>query len=206
MRSGADTSSGMDDAFSLVASRMPRSRRLSRFDVRLIVLGVVATLMIVTFAAFVVTQQRAADARRASTLAEQRAAETARAERVASTEVATAPDAEGAVVSTVLDRQAKDAAAAALDAATRVAVEAGLDAATTARLSAAAPNLLFVDGVSTTPSVVSVYSGTAGWAAAVHGGGDTCFWVARTPDGRDRYGSGSPCSGIAALAADEPSW
>jgi type II secretory pathway pseudopilin PulG len=196
----------MDDAFSLVASRMPRSRRLSPFGVRLIVLGVVATLLIATFAAFVVSQQRAADARRASALAEQRAADTARTQAAAAAATATVPGSDGAVVADVLDRQARDTAAAALAAATRMAAGAGLDAATTRGLSATEPDLLFVDGPSTAPSVVSVYAGTAGWAAAVRGGGDICYWVARTPDGRDRYGTGTACTGLAALGADQPAW
>jgi hypothetical protein len=192
----------MDDAFSLVAARMPRSRRLSPFDVRVIVLGVVATLLIATFAIFVVSQQRAADARRANALATQRAAETARAQATVAT---TAPAADGVVVAGMLDRQAKDAAVGALEAATRLAAEAGPNAVTTASLSATQPGILFVDGPSTAPSVVSVYAGPAGWAAAVHGG-DTCYWVARAPGGRVRYGSGTGCTGLAALAADLPSW
>ena len=66
--------------------------------------------------------------------------------------------------------------------------------------------LLYVDGPSTAPSIVSVYNGSAGWAAAVHGAGDTCFWVAVTPEGLTRYGTGSVCTGMAALAADRPAW
>jgi hypothetical protein len=194
----------MDDAFKLVAARMPRSRRLSPFEVRLLVLAVVATLLIATFASFVMAQQRAADARRATALAGQQAAEAARAQQVSATASAAAPD--GTAVADQLDRQARDAASAALDGATRMAGGAGLDAATTAGLSAMAPDLLFVDGPSTAPSIVSVYVGSGGWAAAVQGGGDTCYWVARTPDGRDRYGTGSSCTGLAALAADQPSW
>jgi len=196
----------MDDAFSLVASRMPRTRRLSPFDARLIVLGAVAALLIATFAAFVVSQQRAADARRASLVSEQRAADTARVQPGAVEATASPPGADGAVIADMLDRQARQTAAAAFDAATRMAAGAGLDAATTAGLSVAEPDLLFVDGPSTAPSVVSVYVGTAGWAAAVHGGGNACYWVAIAPDGRDRYGTGTACTGLAALGADRPAW
>jgi hypothetical protein len=195
----------MDDAFSLVAACMPRSRRLSSFDVRVIVLGVVATLLIATFAVFVVSQQRAADARRAAALATQRAAEAAHVQTALADVATTAPAADGAVVAGMLDRQAKDAAVGALEAATRLAAEAGPNAVTTASLSATQPGILFVDGPSTAPSVVSVYAGPAGWAAAVHGG-TTCYWVARAPGGRARYGAGTGCTGLAALAADLPSW
>ena len=195
----------MDDGFSLVASRMPRARRLTSFDVRVLVLGTVAALLIAVFAGFVISQQRAADARRASALEAQRAAETARATQ-APAATATAPHADDATVANMLDRQARDAATAALDAATQLAARSGVDAATIAALSTTAPDLLFVDGPSTAPSVVSVYVGSAGWAAAVRGSGDTCYWVARTTDGRDRYGRGATCTGLAALAADQPAW
>ena len=68
------------------------------------------------------------------------------------------------------------------------------------------PSLLFVDGPSTGPSVVSVYAGAAGWAAAVGGAHGTCYWVAVALDGRTRYGTGTPCTGMAALAADRGAW
>jgi hypothetical protein len=196
----ADTSSGMDDAFSLVAARMPRSRRLSPFDVRLIALAVVAALLIVAFAAFVVAEQHVADVRRAATVEAQHAAEAARADAAA----VAMPSVDGSAVIDGLDTQAQESATAALHAAT--AMTDGLDAATPAALSALEPDLVFVDGPSATPSVVSVYVGTAGWAAAVHSGADTCYWVARTAGGHDRFGTGAACTGLAALAADQPSW
>ena len=46
----------------------------------------------------------------------------------------------------------------------------------------------------------------AGWAAAVHGAHATCYWVAVDADGRTRYGTGSACTGMSALAADRPAW
>ena len=73
-------------------------------------------------------------------------------------------------------------------------------------MSQAERTLLYVDGPSTAPSVVSVYAGTAGWAAAVRGGDHRCYWVALTPEGRTRYGTGTPCTGTAALGADRPAW
>jgi hypothetical protein len=197
----------MDDAFSLVASRMPRTQRLTPFDVRALALGVVAALLIAVFAVFIVTQQRAADARRAHILAEQRA--------VATAEPAPGPTvgteggstvADGAAVASLLDRQARDAAERALAAATTLGGAQGVEGATPAALSAIEHGVLFVDGPSTAPSVVSVYVGPGGWGAAVHGGDDRCYWVARSAAGRDRYGTGTVCTGLAALAADQPSW
>ncbi len=54
--------------------------------------------------------------------------------------------------------------------------------------------------------MVSVFAGTTGWAAAVQGSANACYWVALAADGQVRYGEGSPCTGMAALAADERSW
>ncbi len=54
--------------------------------------------------------------------------------------------------------------------------------------------------------MVSVFAGTTGWAAAVQGSANASYWAALAVDGQVRYGEGSPCTGMAALAADERSW
>jgi hypothetical protein len=196
----------MDDAFRLVASQMPRTRRLTPFEVRAIALLVVAAMLLASFAAFVVHQQRAADARRAQAIARQQAADLASAQQTQDAALAEGMAADGATVEGLLDREARDAATAALVTAMRLAEAHGADAVTAAALSATDPDVVYVDGPSTAPSVVSVYAGPAGWAAAVHGGGDTCLWVAFSAPGRDRYGAGTTCTGVAALGADNPSW
>jgi Tfp pilus assembly protein PilW len=188
----------MDDAFRLVAAQMPRTRRLTPFDVRLIALAVAVVLLIAVFSTFLVSRQRVADAERARAIANQRAAE-----------LATTQDAStigGATPARLLDGQAREAATAAVSAATAIATAHGATAATAAALSGVDHDLVFVDGPSTASSVVSVYAGSAGWAAAVHDGGDGCVWVAFTQPGRERYGTGTACTGVAALAADSPSW
>jgi hypothetical protein len=196
----------MDDAFRLVASQMPRTRRLTPFEVRAIALLVVAGVILASFAAFVVHQQRAADARRAQAIARQQAADLASAQQSEEAALAEGIAADGATFEGLLDREARDAATAALASAIRLAGAHGADAVTAAALSAADPDVVYVDGPSTAPSVVSVYAGRAGWAAAVHGGGDTCLWVAFSAPGRERYGAGTTCTGVAALGADNPSW
>lgn len=195
----------MDDAFRLVASQMPRTRRLTPFEVRAIALLVVAATLLASFAAFVVHQQRAADARRAQAIARQQAADLASAQQTQEAALEGIA-ADGATVEGLLDREARDAATAALASALRLAAAHGADAVTAAALSAVDPAVVYVDGPSTAPSVVSVYAGRAGWAAAVHGGGDTCLWVAFSAPGRERYGAGTTCTGVAALGADSPSW
>jgi len=167
----------------------------------------VVGVLIAGFATFVVDQQRAADRRRAATVATQQAEQHAQAQAVAA--LGGAPDdgtASPAAVGGVLNRQARDAAALALTVAAQIASGSSYDDARPAALAAHDQSLLYVDGPSTAPSIVSVYNGAAGWAAAVRGAGDTCYWVAVTPEGLTRYGTGSDCTGMAALAADRPAW
>jgi hypothetical protein len=194
----------MEDAFSLVASQMPHARRISPFGTRVAVTLVLAHTLLASFAMFVSGQQRAADARRASMAAQQEAAR--RAEARPPADGATSLAADPATVADLLDQRAQGVARAALHAATQVAAASSLEQVTPATLSSADRDLMFVDGPSSAPSIVSVFSGAAGWSAAVHGSGSTCYWVALGASGRPRYGTGSPCTGIAALAADRAAW
>ena len=197
----------MDEAFSLVAARMPPTRRLSSFAVRVVAMLIVVVLLIAGFGAFVVSQQHAADRRRSALVTTQEAARDAQAQPRAVAVGGTPGEAVAATgaVAELLDGQARDAATAAVAVAAEIAAGSSYDAARPAALAAHDQRLLYVDGPSTAPSIVSVYNGAAGWAAAVRGA-ETCFWVAVTPDGRTRYGAGAVCTGMAALAADRPSW
>ena len=167
----------------------------------------IVAVLIAGFTTFVIDQQRAADRRRATMLATQQAEQDAQAHAVAT--LAAAGDgmtATPGAVDVLLNRQAREAAGQALTVAAQIAVGSSYDEARPAALAAHDQGLLYVDGPSTAPSIVSVYNGAAGWAAAVHGAGDTCFWVAVSPEGLTRYGTGSACTGMAALAADRPAW
>jgi hypothetical protein len=199
----------MDDAFSLIATELPRPRRVSPFGLRVAV-GCVLTLMLtVTFATWVVGQQRAADARRSAAMAAQVAAREAEARAVAlqATATVTAPiRASRRVVDDLLDGRARDAAAAALAAAIQTARTSSLDAAGAGSLAAVDGDVLFIEGPSTGPSVVSVFASAAAWSAAVQGSEGACYWVALSPSGTARYGTGNRCTGMAALAADRDSW
>lgn len=197
----------MDDAFRMVAARMPRTRRLTPFAARAVALLVVMGLLIAAFAMFVVSEQRAADARRGQIAATQRAQAEAEAQAAAAQIGASDPDtADPATVGNMLDATAQAAATAALDAARQIAASGPIADAAPNALTTIAPTLLYIEGPSTGPSVVSVYAGAAGWAAAVRGAKATCYWVAVAADGRTRYGTGSACTGMAALAADRPAW
>jgi hypothetical protein len=196
----------MDDAFRMVAAHVPRTRRLTPFAARALALLVALGLLVLWFSMFVVSAQHDADARRAQLAATQRAEAAATAQAAASIETAVPATPDAGAVGTMLDTRAQSAATAALDAARRVASSGSVVDATPNALTPLDPTALFVDGPSTGPSVVSIYAGAAGWAAAVHGAKDTCFWIALTTDGRTRYGTGEACTGMAALAADRPAW
>jgi hypothetical protein len=197
----------MDDAFRMVAARMPRTRRLTPFAACATALLVVLGALLVVFASFVASEQRAADARRTELEATQHADAEAQA-RAAAAQIGAAdpgtPDA--ATVRGMVNGRAQEAATTALDTAQRFAATASIDGATATEISPLESSLLFVDGPSTGPSVVSVYAGAAGWAAAVGGAHRTCYWVAVALDGRTRYGTGTPCTGMAALAAARSAW
>ena len=197
----------MDDAFSLIAAQMPRTRRVSPFALRAAVAIALVGMLITSFAMFVAGQQSAADARRAALTAEQIAAREADARAAALAEVSPSSiRPQGVAVDRLLDAQARDAAEVALETATQIVSATSIDRAIPEALAAANHDVVFVDGASRGPSVVSVFASTTGWSAAVHGSGDGCYWVALGADGQIRYGVGSPCTGMAALAADRRSW
>jgi hypothetical protein len=197
----------MDDAFRMVAAQMPRTRRLTPFATRVLALVVVIGLLVAAFALFVTSAQRTADARRAQLEATQRDEALAQAQAAAAEMGSADPGtADPTAVGNMLNANAEQAATEALDAASRIAADGSIAEAVPNALTAVAPSVLFVDGPSTGPSVVSVYAGAAGWAAAVRGAHTTCYWIAVAADGRTRYGTGSACTGMAALAADRPAW
>ena len=53
---------------------------------------------------------------------------------------------------------------------------------------------------------VSVYATATRWGAAVAARPGACFYIARTAGGLVRYGSGTTCSGRAALSAADDAW
>jgi hypothetical protein len=78
--------------------------------------------------------------------------------------------------------------------------------ASTDAMAEAVPELIFVDGPSTASAIVSVTADAHAWAGAVMGGDGTCFWVTVTSTGAARYGTGSECTGEAAITAIDLAW
>jgi hypothetical protein len=201
----------VSDTFTFIAPVMPR-RHADPFAVKLATFGVVLLLLISGFATFVVAQERSADARHAALEAVKRAQEQADAGRLASipdAAVAADPVVAGPVpggVAKLLDGQARDAAERALALARGALGRGDLAAAGAAQLADADQILLFVDGPSTAPTIVSVAVSGGIWAAAVMGLSGACYWVSIDAQGVVRYDRSRACSGHAALAAADPTW
>jgi hypothetical protein len=200
----------VSDTFTFIAPVMPR-RRTDPFAVKLAAFGVVLLLLISAFATFVVAQERSADARHAALEAGTAAEQQANADRLASIPAAasTDPVVTGPVpggVAKLLDGQARDAAERALALARGALGRGDLGAAGAAQLADADPTLLFVDGASTAPTIVSVTVSGGVWAAAVMGPSGRCYGVSLDPHGVVRYDRSRPCTGQAALAAATAAW
>ena len=84
--------------------------------------------------------------------------------------------------------------------------ERGDYTADAATLSGFDPGLHFTPGPSSDPTTVSYAAGPDGFGAAVASDSGTCWWLSLDADGVTAYGSGSPCTGQAAMAASDASW
>ena len=180
----------MSDTFTFIAPVMPR-RHVDPFAVKLVTFGVVLLLLVSAFATFVVAKERSADVLHAALEAQERAQEQAKADRLAAIPepaagvpdpITTGPVPAG--VAKLLDGPARDAA----------------------QLADADPTLLFVDGPSTAPTIVSVAVSGGVWAAAVMGLSGACYGVSIDAHGAVRYGHAGACTGRAALASAQTAW
>ena len=180
----------MEDSFGFVAPVMPR-RTVHPLALRAAVLAAVVVAVFGALGAFVVSQEHAADARRA-VLATQVAAAEAREAQEAAATAATAS----------IDDPIEMAARGAADDALALALAIpDLGEAGPAALARTRSPYTFVDGPSTAPSVVSVAATDDAWAAAVMGAGN-CVWIRLSADGVVARDRGTECTGAAALRAD----
>ena len=179
----------MNDTFSFHAPAEVFRRRLDARWVRIGIVGLLVVVAMSSFARWVVASERTADLRREAAL-------TALRRPASSSAPAPVED----------DDLAKAAATTALTIARGVFAETGsFSDASTAVLAAEQPDLIFVDGPSAAPAIVSVDARPDAWSAAVMGDAG-CVWVAVTADGLIRYGDGTECTGTAAAAADRATW
>jgi hypothetical protein len=75
-----------------------------------------------------------------------------------------------------------------------------------ATLAAYDPELRFTSGPSQDPGTVSYAVNGGTFGAAVLSESGTCWWAKIGTDSVTTYGSGTPCTGSAALAASAASW
>ncbi|HEX4941236.1 MAG TPA: hypothetical protein VFW51_01790 [Actinomycetota bacterium] len=177
----------MDDSFTY-RTTLPQRLRVEPWLIKGAVVLVVLALGIGLFARWVVASERASLAR-----GHQRAMPSMSVGHLRGSEP----------VGT--DAEAEEATRIAL-AAARVALagSGSFLAAEPARLSALQPGFTFVDGPSTTSTIVSVAADRRVWAAAVLGPSGTCFWVRAHRDGAVETGTSSTCTGTSVLALRSP--
>ncbi len=191
----------MDDTFTFVAPVLPR-RQVDPFALKLAIAATAFVALVGSFGSFVVGRERAADGERAALEASVVAEEQARVEMLLSE----APGSDATVAANAADEPARQAARRAAELAVAATTAGSYALAGPAQLTTGEPTLLFVDGPSTTPTVVSVVAERDAWGAAVMGSSGTCYWIAVAGGGATTYGTGSTCTGVAALAAAATSW
>jgi hypothetical protein len=189
----------MDDTFSFSAPPVPLRRRTDPRAVKLALLGVVLMTGLVVFSRWVVDSERRSEAKAAAAaVGDSRAVGLiGGAEEVAAVQESSLP---------ALDVPARADARTAL-ATARVAARgrATLADAGPGQLAAIDRSLIFTDGPSPAPGIVSVAIEGHSWSAAVMGASGTCYWLKLGPNGV-AYATGSLCSGTAALAAGDSHW
>lgn len=170
----------MDDTFAFVAPVMPR-RRVNPLALKAGAASAAFVALVGAFGAFVVSHERAADMRIESAAPQE-------ADLIAVPEVT----GDGEALASL-----QRVSSLATDAFARSSSFAG---AGIPELSFAEPGLVFVDGPSLSPTVISVAAGDSVWAAAVMGDSG-CRWIVLASTGPARQGIGTACTGRDAMAA-----
>lgn len=190
----------MDQTFYFRAAPVPLRRRLNPRAIALAMAALLVASGLVAFSTWVIGSER-------------QSIELAARADDATTMVGTLSGIDdGLETSTAVGRLAIDATAradagAALAAARREAAGPAsfLDAGP-GELGATGSALIYVDGPSRSPGVVSVASTRDTWGAAVMGPSGTCYLLRFAEGDRVTYGTGPVCTGAAAFAARDPSW
>jgi hypothetical protein len=192
----------MDDTFTFVAPVMPR-RRVDPFALKLAVAAALFVAFVGLFGAFVIGREHASDAARDAKAQALAAADRAQIEAAAAQAEAAGAGTEAGLA----DAEARDLLGRALVLAQGFAA-GGTDLAEAGpiALTSAEPTILFVDGPSTAPSIVSVDAVDGLWGAAVMGPSGTCYLVRLDADGEVARQLGGRCSGEAALSATGDGW
>ena len=191
----------MDQTFNFRAARVPLRRRLNPRTVAFAVAAFVVLFGLVSFSLWIAGSERRSI---------ERAARSDDAPAMVGTIAGTDDGLDE--TSTLAGRLAIDATAradarTAMVAARRAAAGSAtfLDAGP-GELGATGSALIFVDGPSQAPGVVSVATTRDAWGAAVMGPSGTCYLLRFAPGDGVTYGTGQACTGAAALAVHDPSW
>ena len=187
----------MDDTFSFRAAPLPLRRRIEPRMIKVAVAAIIVVFSVVAFARWVVQSERQSEAAAAG-LSEDEAL----VGRLQGSDAAEGAGQELRVTDAPARADARTAMAAARDATRGRATfaEAG-----PGELSTLVRSLVFTDGPSTAPGIVSVATSGDRWAGAVLGASGTCYWITLTPGGPS-FDSGRSCTGVAALSADDRTW
>jgi hypothetical protein len=184
----------MNDSFQFVAPVMPR-RKVDPFALRLAIAAAVCVLAVGLFARFLIDHERAS-------FVTAPAVETA----PAAAHVNETPLTNDAVFR-AMDEEARTGLMSAADLAHETYQRTGsFTNAGAFQLTQLQPNLLYVDGSSTAPSVVSVDTTKHSWAAAAMGPSGSCYWIHVDAAGTIGYGTGTSCAGSDAMSAEARSW
>jgi hypothetical protein len=188
----------MDDTFSFSAPPVPLRRRTDPRAVKLALLGVAVMTGLVVFSRWVIDSEARSEAKAAAFTVDEGSVHL-----LQGTESAEEPDAS---TLPAIDVPARADARSALAAARKAARgRATLADAGPGQLAAIDRSLIFTDGPSPAPGIVSVAIEGHSWSAAVMGTSGACYWLRLTPNGL-AYGTGSLCTGTAAEAADSSHW
>ena len=111
-----------------------------------------------------------------------------------------------AQVDKAYDAAAKASVGRAIVVAQTLHAERGTFTTDLATLSAFDPSIHFTAGPSAGPDSISYAASDSAFGAAVRSESEACWWVRIDASGVTTYGSGTPCTGQAAMAAAAPSW
>lgn len=191
----------MDQTFNFRAATVPMARRVSRRAIALaLMIGVVVSGLVV-FSTWVVDSERRSMEREAPP-------------EDTTPMVGTISGAGAALTGSIpvsgrlaVDSTVRADVRAALASARRAASgsDSFLDAGP-GQLAATGSPMIFVDGPSRAPAVVSVASTRDTWGAAVMGSSGTCYLLRYAPGDGVTYGAGGVCTGAEALTVTDPSW
>ena len=186
----------MDETFSFRAPPLPLRRRVDPRVVKTVVVALVLLTALTVFSRWVIDSERRSEARAAEGVTDEPMIGMMQG----------APVEDAIVQVDTVDAPARADARSALDAAREAMHGKGsITDAGPGQLSAIERSLVFTDGPSPAPGIVSVATAGERWAAAVMGDSGTCYWVALGSHGAE-FGSGDLCTGIAALSSRDSGW